>query len=67
MGVYVTHLVLETLGNTDDHVVDERAHSSEASDLFAYSMVELNLNDVLLGTSETDGEMAKVLDELAWR
>lgn len=67
MGVDVTHLVLEALGDTNDHVVDERADSSEAGDLFAYAMVELDLDDVLLGTGEADGEMAKVLNELAWR
>jgi len=67
MGVDVTHLVLEALGDTNDHVVDERAHGSETGDLFAYTMVELNLDDVLLGTSEADREMAKVLDELACR
>jgi len=67
MGIDVTHLVFEALGDTNDHVVDERAHGSETGDLFAYAMVELNLNDVLLGTSEADGEMAKVLNKLACR
>lgn len=65
MGVDVAHLVLEALGDTNDHVVDDGADSSETGDLFAYAMVELNLDDVLFGTSEADGKMAKVLDELA--
>jgi hypothetical protein len=39
MGVDVSHLVLVSLGDTNDHVVDQRTHSSEGSDVFSDSMV----------------------------
>jgi len=65
MGVDVAHLVLEALCDTDDHVVDERADSSQAGDLFAHTMVELNVDGVWLGACEADREMAEVLYELA--
>ena len=65
MGIHVAHLVLEALCDTDDHVVDERADSSQAGDLFAHTMVELNVDGVWLGACEADREMAEVLYELA--
>lgn len=65
MGVDVSHLVLEALGDTSDHVLDDGADSAKAGDLLAHTMVKLDGDDVLLGALERDGEMAKVLLKLA--
>lgn len=65
MGVDVSHLVAETLGDTDDQVVDERADSSECGDVLAGSVVKLNVDLVLLWVGECDRQMAQVLCELA--
>jgi len=65
MGVDVTHLVLEALGDTDDQVVDERPDGAEGSDVLAVAMVNLHANQALLQNGEVDGDVAKVLDELA--
>lgn len=63
MGVDVTHLVAESLGDTNDHVVDERAHGAEGSDVLAGAMVHLNLDGVGGGLLEGDGQVTKVLLE----
>lgn len=65
MGVDVAHLVLEALGDTGDHVLDDRADGAEGSDVLAGAMVELDVDDVLLGDGEGDRDVAEVLDELA--
>lgn len=65
MGVHVAHLVLEALGHADDHVVDERAHRAQRGDVLARAMVQLDVDEALLGVGEVDGEMAEVLEELA--
>lgn len=49
MGVDVTHLVLEALGNTDDHVVDQGLDCAEGCDILAGTVVELDVDDLLLG------------------
>jgi len=74
MGVDETHLVLVTLGDTDDHVVDQGADGAEASDVLALAVpdnkaeaggihldnVHLNVTEVLVeGTAGTsDGDLA---------
>ena len=65
MGVDVSHLVLETLGDTDDQVVDEGSDGSEGSDILSVAVVDLNGDGVLLGLTEVDGQMTKILDKLA--
>jgi hypothetical protein len=65
MGIDVTHLVEEALGNTDDHVVDEGTDGAESGDILAGTVVELNVDDVLLWVGEVDCEMGEVLGELA--
>lgn len=67
MGVDVAHLVLEALGDTDDQVVDDGSDGAESSDALAAAMVELNVDEVLLGVGEGNREVAEVLAELAWR
>ena len=65
MGVDVSHLVLEALGDTDDQVVDDGSDSSEGSDILADTVVNLNGDLVLLGAGEVDGQVAEILDQLA--
>lgn len=65
MGVDVSHLVLEALGDTDDQVVDEGADGAQGGDVLPAAMVDLNGDDVLLGDGEVDGQVVQVLDELA--
>lgn len=65
MGVDVSHLVLEALGNTDDQVLDQGSDSSKSGDVLANTVVDLDRDGVLLGDGEVDGQVAKVLDQLA--
>ncbi len=65
MRVDVAHLVLETLGHTNDQVVDEGSDGSESSDVLAVSVVNLDADDTRLGRGEGDRQVAEVLDELA--
>lgn len=65
MSVYVSHLVFEALGDTDDQVVDERSDSSEGSDIFARAVVQLDVDDVLLWVGEGNSDVAEILCELA--
>lgn len=65
MCVDVSHLVLETLGDTNDQVVDESADCPEGSDILAGTVVKLDVDDILLWVREVDGQMVEVLSELA--
>lgn len=42
MGVNITHLVLEALGDTDDQVVNDGADGTEGSDTLAGTVVHLD-------------------------
>lgn len=63
MGVDVTHLVLEALGDTNDHVVDERTDGTESGDVLAGTVVHLDLDGGGIGLLEGDGQVTKVLLE----
>jgi hypothetical protein len=65
MCVDESHLVLESFCDTNDQVVDERADSSEGSDVLSGTVVQFNIDDILLGVGEVDRQMAEVLTELA--
>jgi len=65
MCVDVSHLVSVTLGDTDDQVVDESADSSESGDVLAGTMVQFDVDDILLWVREVDCQMLEVLYELA--
>ena len=65
MGVDVAHLVLVALGDADDQVVDEGADGAEGSDALARAVVELDLDEVLLGVGEGNSQVAEGLLELA--
>ena len=66
MCVDVSHLVSVTLGDTDDQVVDESADSSESGDVLAGTVVQFDVDDILLWVREVDGQVVKVLCELAY-
>jgi hypothetical protein len=66
MCVDVSHLVFEALGDTDDQVVDECADGSEGSDVLSGTVVQLDVDDILLWVGEVDSQMLEVLGELAY-
>lgn len=61
MGVDVTHLVLEALGNANDHVVDQGLNCAESCDILAGTVVEFDVDNLLLWGREVDCKMAEVL------
>ena len=65
MGIYVTHLVLETLGDTSDHVVDDGANSADASNVLAVAVVDNKLELLLTIELDLHVKMTEVLGELA--
>lgn len=65
MGIDVAHLVLEALGNADDHVVDQGADGTESGDILAGTVVKLDVDDILLWVGEVHCKMGQVLGELA--
>jgi hypothetical protein len=66
MCVDISHLVLKALGNTNNQVVDESADCAESSDVLAGTVVQLDVDDILLGVREVDCQMAQVLGEFAY-
>ncbi len=66
MGVDVAHLVLEALRHSDYQVVDERADCAERGDVLARAVVQLDVDDVLLGQRKVDGQMVQALGELPY-
>lgn len=65
MGVDVSHLVLETLGDTGDQVLDDGADGTESGDILTVAVVDLDGDGVLLGVAEVDSQVTEVLGELA--
>jgi hypothetical protein len=63
MGIYVTHLVLETLGDTGDHVVDNGSDSADASNVLAVTVVDNELELVFTNGLDLHVKMAQVLGE----
>ena len=47
MGVDVSHLVLEALGDADYEVFYDGLNGAEGSDVFAGAMVDFDVDDVL--------------------
>lgn len=66
MGVNITHLVLEALGDTDDQVVNDGADGTEGSDALADTVVHLDRDNIILRAAEGNGDVREVLNELAW-
>lgn len=66
MCIDVSHLVLESLGDTGNHVLDDTLDSSESGNVLSVAMVESNVDDWLAGTlGEGDVDVLEVTDELA--
>lgn len=65
MGVDVTHLVLEALGDTNDQVVHDGADGTEGGDILADTVVDVDGDDAGLRLGEGDGDVGQVLDQLA--
>lgn len=65
VSVDVSHLVLVALRYADDQVVDVSADSSESGDVLAGAVVDLDVDDILLGLGEVDSQVAQVLGKLA--
>jgi hypothetical protein len=66
MCIDISHLVLESLCNTNDQVVDQGSDCAEGSDVLASTVVQLDINDILLWVGEVDSQMIEVLCELAY-
>ena len=65
MCVDVTHLVLESLCDTGDHVFDNGADGTQASDALAVAVVQFDVDGVFSGLREAYGEMAEGSFEFA--
>lgn len=65
MCVDVSHLVLETFGDANDQVVDEGSDCAEGSDVLSGTVVQLDVDDILLWVGEVDCQVVEVLRELA--
>ena len=65
MSVHVTHLVLVSLGDTGDQVLDERLDSAEGSNILSDTVVELDVDGVGTLGDERDGKVLEVLHELS--
>lgn len=62
----ISHLVFETLGDTDDHVVDNRPDCPEGGNVLPCAMVELDLDFVLLDLLEGDRDVSEILVEFSF-
>jgi len=67
MGIYVTHLVLETLGDTSDHVVDDGTNGADASNVLAVAVVDNKLELLLTNGLDLHVKMTEVLGEFTAR
>jgi len=65
MCVDVAHLVFESLRNADDQVVDEGADGAESCDVLPGAVVQLDIDDILLGVGKVDGQVVEILGEFA--
>jgi len=66
MGVDVSELVEEALGDTDDEVVKDRPHGSESGNIFPGAVVDKDGEGVGLGLGEGDRDVAQVLGKLSY-
>lgn len=54
MCVHVAHLVLVALGHANDEIVDNSSHGAEGSDIFPCTVVQLDVDYILLRMGEGD-------------
>ena len=57
MGVDISHLVLETLANSNDQIVDDSFDCTERRHVLAGAVVEFDVDDRFRGFREADGKM----------
>ena len=65
MGVDVSHLVLETSGDTNNQVVDDCLDGSKGCDVFAGTVVQFDVHNIICWVGEADSQMSHVLDQFA--
>lgn len=63
MRIDVSHLVKKALRHTNDQVVDQSPDRSQCRYILSCSMVQLDVDYVLLWVREVDREMVEVLSE----
>jgi len=61
MCVNVSHLVQEALGDTNNQIVDEGSDCSESGDVLSGTVMQLDVDDILLWVREVDCKMIEVL------
>ena len=66
MSVHVTHLILESLGDSNNQVVDKGLNSTQSSDILARAMVHLDVNNILVWVGEANRKVLAVLHKLAY-
>jgi hypothetical protein len=66
MCVDESHLVLESFCDTDDQVVDESADCSKSGNVLSRTVVQFDVDYILLGLGEVNGQMVEVLCEFAY-
>ena len=64
MGIHVAHLVLEALGNTGDHVVDDRADGADGGNVLASTVVDDEAKLVLTIELDLNVQVTEVLVKL---
>jgi len=65
MCINIAHLIAESFCYPKNHVIDDCSDGAKRSDGLPDSMVELNIDDVLLWVRKGDGKMAQVFGEFA--
>lgn len=65
MGIDVSHLVLEALGDADNQVVHDGSDGTEGGDVLADTVVDVDGDGAGLGLGEGDGDVGEILDQLA--
>lgn len=65
VSIHITHLVLEALGDTSDHVVDNRANSTDSSNMLTSTVVDSEEKSVLVGKLDLNVQVTQVLGQSA--
>ena len=59
----VSHLVLVTSGDTSDHVVNKRLNSSQCSNVLSVTVVDSDLDQLVVDLGESDIDVLQVLGQ----
>lgn len=65
MCINITHLITEAFCYSNNHIVDDCSDGAEGRDIFSATMVELNVDDVLLWVGKGDRKVSQVFGEFA--